>query len=102
MPFYPFSRDIDNGISSLFYLSDEKKRGDIFIDCWFTKLFINMGKDDISFRYFQNIASWSARREIHIFYDNKDIKEWRPEGINYIIDINKKWSNSKPKPSFAK
>ena len=102
LPFHPFSRDSDNGISSLFYLSDEKKRGDIFIDCGFTKLFINMGKDDTAFRYFQNIASWSARTEIHMFYDNKDIKEWRPEGINYTIDINKKWSNFKPKPSFAK
>jgi hypothetical protein len=37
-----------------------------------------------------------------MFYDNKDIKEWRPEGINYSIDINKKWNNFKPKPSFAK
>ena len=57
MPFHPFSRDSDNGINSLFYLSDEKKRRDIFIDCGFTKLFINMGKDDTAFRYFQNIAS---------------------------------------------
>ena len=37
-----------------------------------------------------------------MFYDNKDIKEWRPEGINFSIDINKKWSSFKPKPSFAK
>ena len=102
LPFHPFSRDSENGISSLFYLSDEKKRGDIFIDCGFTKLFINMGKDDTAFRYFQNIASWSARTEIHMFYDNKDIKEWRPEGINYTIDINKKWNKFQEKPSFAK
>ena len=102
LPFHPFSRDSDNGISSLFYLSDEKKRGDIFIDCGFTKLFINMEKDDTAFRYFQNIASWSARTEIHMFYDNKDIKEWRPECINYKIDLNKKWTNFKPKPSFSK
>ena len=72
LPFHPFSRDSDNGISSLFYLSDEKKRGDIFIDCGFTKLFINMERDDTAFRYFQNIASWSARSEIHLIYDNKD------------------------------
>ena len=37
-----------------------------------------------------------------MFYDNKDIKEWRPESINYIIDINKKWGNFKPKPSIIK
>ena len=30
-PFRPFSRDSENGISSLFFLSDEKGRGDIFI-----------------------------------------------------------------------
>ena len=53
LPFHPFSRDSDNGISSLFYLADEKGRGDIFIDCGFSKLFINM--DDSTFRYFQNI-----------------------------------------------
>ena len=102
LPFHPFSRDSDNGISSLFYLSDEKKRGDIFIDCGFTKLFINMDKDDTAFRYFQNIASWSARTEIHLFYDSTDIKEWRPQGINYIIDINNKWKKFKEKPAFAK
>jgi hypothetical protein len=31
LPFHPFSKDSDNGISSLFYLSGEKKRGDIFL-----------------------------------------------------------------------
>ena len=93
LPFHPFSRDSDNGISSLFYLSDEKGRGDIFIDCGYTKLFINMDKDVGAFRYFQNIASWSARIETHLLYDNIDIKYWRPKGINYTIDINKKWNN---------
>ena len=93
MPFHPFSRDSQNGISSLFYLSDEKKRGDIFIDCGFTKLFINMEKDDTAFRYFQNIASWTAREEIHINYDGMRAKDWRPDGIDYTIDINKKWTN---------
>ena len=102
LPFHPFSRDSDNGISSLFYLSDEKKRGDIFIDCGFTKLFINMEKDDTAFRYFQNIASWSARPEYHLFYDKVDVKDWRPKGINYTIDINKKWTNFLQKPSFEK
>ena len=98
LPFHPFSRDSDNGISSLFYLSDDKKRGDIFIDCGFTKLFIKMKKDDTAFRYFQNIASWSARPEIHLFYDRIDIKDWRPEGINYIIDPNKKWIKFEERP----
>ena len=99
LPFHPFSRDSDNGISSLFYLSDEKKRGDIFIDCGFTKLFINMEKDDTAFRYFQNIASWSARPEIHIMYDHTDARDWWPDCIDYKIDINKKWTKFSPKIS---
>ena len=99
LPFHPFSRDSENGISSLFYLSDEKKRGDIFIDCGFTKLFINMEKDDTAFRYFQNIASWSARPEIHLLYDKIDVRDWRPDCIDYKIDINKKWTKFLPKPS---
>ena len=56
LPFHPFSRDSENGINSLFYLSDEKNRGDIFIDCGFNKIFKNMKKDDSTFRYFQNIG----------------------------------------------
>ena len=52
-----------------------------------------MEKDDSIFRYFKNIASWTARTEIHLLFDNEDIKEWRPEGINYTIDINKKWTH---------
>ena len=79
-----------------------KKRGDIFIDCDFTKLFLNMEKDDTAFRYFQNIASQSARTEIHLINDNKDAREWRPECINYTIDINKKWTNFKEKISTVK
>ena len=100
LPFHPFSRDSDNGISSLFYLSDNK-RGDIFIDCGFTKMFINMEKEDTAFKYFQNIASWSARTEIHLIH-NEDIEKWRPEGIDYTIDVNKKWTNFKKKPSIEK
>ena len=102
LPFHPFSRDSENGINSLFYLSDEKKRGDIFIDCGYNKLFIKMKKDDGAFRYFQNIASWSARPEMHLMYDDIDAKDWRPECINYEIDINKKWNNFLSKTEFQK
>ena len=97
LPFHPFSRDSDNGISSLFYLADEKKRGDIIIDCGFTKLFLNMKKDDSVFRYFQNIASWTARPELHLIYDCIDAKDWRPELIDFKIDANKKWTYFLPK-----
>lgn len=39
---------------------------------------------------------------MHLVYNNIDIKEWRPKCINYTIDINKKWTNFKEKPSFKK
>ena len=91
-PFRPFSRDSENGISSLFFLSDEKGRGDIFIDCGFTKLFLNMEKDNSVYRYFQNIAAWTARMELHLKYDFIHARDWRPENIEYKIDINKRWT----------
>ena len=96
-PFHPFSRDSENGISSLFY-SDIKDKGDIFIDCGFTKLFINMDKTDTAFRYFRNIASWSSRADIHLIHQQINANEWRVKGINYKIDINKKWTKFKESP----
>ena len=97
-PFHPFSRDSENSISSLYYICDKKKRGDIFIDCGFTKLFLNMKKDNTIYQYFQNIAAWTARPEIHLHFDNTEPKDWRPECIEYKIDENKKWTNFLPKP----
>ena len=93
LPFHPFSRDSDNGISSLYYLSDEKKRGDIFIDCGFSKLFLNMKKDNGIIRYFQNLAAWTLHPEIHLIYENIEPKDWRLDSIDYKIDINKRWTN---------
>ena len=94
LPFHPFSRDSDNGISSLYYLSDEKKRGDIFIDCGFSKLFLNMKKDNGIIRYFQNLAAWTVAAEIHLKYENIEPKDWKPDRIEYKIDTNKRWTNS--------
>ena len=61
-----------------------------------------MKKDDTAFKYFQNIASWSARTEIHLMYDAIDARDWRPECIDYVIDVNKKWNNFLPKPTGFK
>ena len=61
-----------------------------------------MKKDDSTFRYFQNIASYSARPEIHLSHDGINAKYWRPEYIDYNIDINKKWTNFKEKPKEFK
>ena len=75
LPFYPFSRDSEGGINGLFYLFDNKNRGDIFIDCDFRKLFLSLEKNNSIFRYYQNIASWSARAELHIIYDDIEASE---------------------------
>ena len=93
LPFHPFSRDSENGISSLYYLSDKKNRGDIFIDCGFSKLFLNMKKYNDIYIYFQNIAAWTARPEIHLFFKMIEAKDWNPDCIDYKIDINKRWTN---------
>ena len=98
LPFLPFSRDSDGSISSLYYLSNEKNRGNIFIDCGFSKLFLNMKKDGSIFRYFQNLAAWSARPELNCLFFGENIENWRPEYIEYNIDINKRWTNFLPKP----
>ena len=92
-PFYPFSRNSEGKINGLFYLFDDEKRGDIFIDCDFRKLFYLLEKNDSIFRYYQNIASWSARPELHIIYDNIEAREWRPIYISEPLE-NKGTMNS--------
>ena len=55
LPFVPFSKDSDGRFNSaLFYSNDHK--GDVIIDCSFTKFFLNMGTSDTP-RYIQNIVS---------------------------------------------
>ena len=84
-PFIPFFKDSSGGISSLYYLSDEKGRGDIFLDGGFTKVYWKFSKTDSQFRYFQNIAAWSARAESHLMFDGCEAKDWRPDGFTYKI-----------------
>ena len=65
-PFIPFSRDSDGGINSLFYNGldnrDGQGEGDIFIDCGYTKFFLNM-KECGTFRYLQNIGGFIGSYE---------------------------------------
>ena len=44
LPFKKFFVDLDGGISSLFYPSDEKRRGNLFFDGGFTKVYHNFKK----------------------------------------------------------
>ena len=86
-PFKPFSINSEGGISTLVYQADEKGRGDIIIDCGYTKCFLNMYNSG-TFRFIQNIAGWTARPEIIFLTQNKKPYEWRPKGIDYIVDKN--------------
>ena len=84
-PFLPFSVNSEGGISTLIYEADQKGRGDIIIDCGFTKCFLNM-KNTGTFRFIQNIAAWTARPEIIYKIEKKKPNEWRPKGIKYKVN----------------
>ena len=84
-PFKPFSINSEGGISTLVYQADEKGRGDIIIDCGYTKCFLNMYNSG-TFRFIQNIAGWTARPEIIFLTENKKPYEWRPKGIDYSVN----------------
>ena len=90
-PFKKFAVDSEGGVSILI-LPSENVEGDIVIDCGYTKLFKNMNEDDSAYRYFLNIAAWSARSQYHIIIENIDVIKWRPNAIEYKIDENKKWN----------
>jgi hypothetical protein len=67
-PFVPFSYDSKGGISSLFYLSDyDQPRGDIIIDCGFTKLFnqLTPNPQEGTLRYIKNISALTGQYVKH-------------------------------------
>ena len=84
-PFKPFAINSDGGISTLIYEADALGRGDILIDCGYTKCFLNMYKTG-TYKFIQNIAGWTARPEIKFLVENINPWEWRPKGINYIVN----------------
>ena len=86
-PFKPFSINSEGGISTLVYEADNEGRGDIIIDCGYTKLFLNMYNTG-TFRFIQNIAGWTARPEINYKIEKVNPWEWRPKGIDYKVNYN--------------
>ena len=86
-PFKPFSINSEGGISTLVYQADDKGRGDIIIDCGYTKCFLNMYNFG-TFRFIQNIAGWTARPEIIFLTENIKPYKWRPKGIDYQVKYN--------------
>ena len=96
-PFIPFSKDSDGGFNSAFYVSDNE-RGDICIDCSYTKFFLEMGTQGTP-RYIQNIVSWFGAPEKHIQKDGcKDGSEYRPKAVQININWNDKWNGFKIRP----
>ncbi len=102
-PFKIFAIDSEGGITSLYYPSDLSKRGDIIIDCGFTKLFTNLDSAGTKI-YIENIAGWTGRPEMSWTHYNTEPKKWRPKKINFQIDNNPpKWEDfiTFPKTIFA-
>ena len=101
-PFIPFSRDSDGGINSLFYNGQDRGdgtgEGDIFIDCGYTKFFLDMKKCGTS-RYLQNIGGFigSAERRAQLGYDPK---LYRPERVKFRLNKNPSLFYKYPKKTF--
>ena len=95
-PFKPYAINSEGGISTLIYETDNKDRGDIIIDCGYTKCFLNMFKTG-TYQFIQNIAGWTARPEIKNQPDKKIYPcNWRPKGINYKVNYNIKYNGYLP------
>ena len=93
-PFIPFAKNSSGNICMMLYCT-QGTEGDIFIDCGYTKLFVNMSTQDIAtWRYLQNIAGFLARPEAHLIYDDGETaKNYRPNGINFYINYNNLYTN---------
>ena len=89
-PFIPFSRDSEGCINSLFYNGIDRGNGegegDIFIDCSYTKFFLEMNEKGTS-RYLQNLSGFigSAERRVKT---EKHPSEYRPKKVDFIFKIN--------------
>lgn len=83
-PFIHFAKDSDGGITIMYYCADNKAgTGDVILDGWFTKLFINMTEEG-TYNYIQNIIGWTARPEVHYIVDRESETEWRPKAVIWI------------------
>ena len=96
-PWVPFSKDSDGGFNALFYGSNDEK-GDIVIDCSYTKFFLEMESQGTP-RYIQNIFSWLGSVEKHQMKDGcKDGTEFRPLQIMLSINYSATWTKFLKKP----
>ena len=102
-PFIPFSKDSDGGINSLFYNGNDARgdgtgEGDIFIDCAYTKFFLDMKKTGTT-RYLQNIGGFigSAERRYKI---GEHPRGFRPDPVFYTLKKDIKFHYKYPIKSF--
>jgi len=101
-PFIPFSRDSDGGINSLFYNGEDRGdgtgEGDIFIDCAYTKFFLDMKKSGTS-RYLQNIGGFigSAERRFKI---GEHPSAYRPDAVFFTLKKDSRFYYKYPIKSF--
>lgn len=101
LPFTPFMKDSENGISALFYSGGTDKQnqtGDIIIDCGYTKLFDKMTEKG-TFRYVQNIAGWTAQCESRRIRGIQP-KNFRPKAVVFTLDESQKCPVLQPPPKL--
>ena len=97
-PFIPFTRDSDGGINSLFYNGSDdgngEGEGDIFIDCGYTKFFLNMKELGTS-QYLQNIGGFigSSERRNKIYPQNPG--KYRPKAVDFKLNKNQLYNYQK-------
>ena len=94
-PFIPFSRNKNGGVNAMFYIGEEG-RGDIVIDCSYTKFLSDM-KNLGTAKYIQNIGAWTARIEYHYTQEYLQPSEYRPKIVEYQLNDNK-WTKFTKKP----
>ena len=101
-PFIPFSRDSDGGINSMFYngkdIGNGLGEGDIFIDCSYTKFFINMTSEGTS-RYLQNIGGFIGSVERRANTGQNPI-DFRPEPVIFSLNKSSLFHHYFPKKTF--
>ena len=95
-PFIPFARDSEGGISIMIYYG-QGGYGDVVIDCGFTKCFLEM-QEEGTLRYIRNLSAVTSRCDV-LMKEGKDPQTWKPDCINYKLDLNKKyfWKDFKRK-----
>ena len=71
--------------------------GDVVIDCGFTKCFLEM-QEEGTLRYIRNLSAVTSRCDV-LMKEGKDPQTWKPDCIDYKLDLTKKyfWKDFKRK-----